>query len=201
MSVSNLLALATQTIVIIIVAIVAVLLIIILAIAYISMKNGLVRVVNRTEESWSSIDVYLKKRYDLIPNLVNVVKGYAKHEQETLTKVINARNAAANASSPEERIAAEKSLNSELKTLLNFTVERYPELKANQNFMDLSSQLKSIENDLVNARKYYNGNVRAYNDKIMVFPTSIVANKMHLKKKPYFELDSEEERRNVKVEF
>lgn len=198
---ASLLAITGTTVGIIIAVAVVVLLIIILAVVYVSMKNGLVRVVNRTEESWSSIDVYLKKRYDLIPNLVNTVKGYAKHEEETLTKVINARNVAASANTPEDRIAAEKNLNSELKTLLNFTVERYPELKANQNFLDLSNQLKSIENDLVNARKYYNGNVRAYNDKIMVFPTSIVANKMHLKKKPYFELDSEEERHNVKVEF
>ena len=100
------------------------LLIIILFIVYICLKNGLVRTVNRTEESWSTIDVYLKKRYDLIPNLVNTVKGYAAHEQDTLTKVIEARNTAALAATPEEKIAAEKALSSELKTLMNFTVER-----------------------------------------------------------------------------
>ena len=177
------------------------LLIIILFIVYICLKNGLVRTVNRTEESWSTIDVYLKKRYDLIPNLVNTVKGYAAHEQDTLTKVIEARNTAALAATPEEKIAAEKALSSELKTLMNFTVERYPDLKANVNFLDLSAQLKHIEGDLANARKYYNANVREYNNAIMVFPSSIVAGRMRLAKKPYFELDSEAERSAVKVEF
>ncbi|MCI9031416.1 MAG: LemA family protein [Clostridia bacterium] len=177
------------------------LLIIILFIVYICLKNGLVRTVNRTEESWSTIDVYLKKRYDLIPNLVNTVKGYAAHEQDTLTKVIEARNTAALAATPEEKIAAEKALSSELKTLMNFTVERYPDLKANVNFLELSAQLKNIEGDLANARKYYNANVREYNNAIMVFPSSIVAGRMRLAKKPYFELDSEAERSAVKVEF
>ncbi len=177
------------------------LLIIILFIVYICLKNGLVRTVNRTEESWSTIDVYLKKRYDLIPNLVNTVKGYAAHEQDTLTKVIEARNTAALAATPEEKIAAEKALSSELKTLMNFTVERYPDLKANVNFLELSAQLKNIEGDLANARKYYNANVREYNNAIMVFPSSIVAGRMRLAKKPYFELDSEAERAAVKVEF
>ncbi len=177
------------------------LVIIILLIVYICIKNSLVRTVNRTEESWSTIDVYLKKRYDLIPNLVNIVKGYAAHEQDTLTKVIEARNTAALAATPEEKIAAEKALSSELKTLMNFTVERYPDLKANANFLDLSAQLKNVESDLASARKYYNANVREYNNAIMVFPSSIVAGRMKLSKKPYFELDSEAERVAPKVEF
>ena len=177
------------------------LVIIILLIVYICIKNSLVRTVNRTEESWSTIDVYLKKRYDLIPNLVNIVKGYAAHEQDTLTKVIEARNTAALAATPEEKIAAEKALSSELKTLMNFTVERYPDLKANANFLDLSAQLKNVESDLASARKYYNANVREYNNAIMVFPSSIVADRMKLSKKPYFELDSEAERVAPKVEF
>ncbi len=175
--------------------------IIILLIVYICIKNSLVRTVNRTEESWSTIDVYLKKRYDLIPNLVNIVKGYAAHEQDTLTKVIEARNTAALAATPEEKIAAEKALSSELKTLMNFTVERYPDLKANANFLDLSAQFKNVESDLASARKYYNANVREYNNAIMVFPSSIVAGRMKLSKKPYFELDSEAERVAPKVEF
>ncbi len=177
------------------------LVIIILLIVYICIKNSLVRTVNRTEESWSTIDVYLKKRYDLIPNLVNIVKGYAAHEQDTLTKVIEARNTAALAATPEEKIAAEKALSSELKTLMNFTVERYPDLKANANFLDLSAQLKNVESDLASARKYYNANVREYNNAIMVFPSNIVAGRMKLSKKPYFELDSEAERVAPKVEF
>ncbi len=177
------------------------LVIIILLIVYICIKNSLVRTVNRTEESWSTIDVYLKKRYDLIPNLVNIVKGYAAHEQDTLTKVIEARNTAALAATPEEKIAAEKALSSELKTLMFFTGERYPELKAHANFLDLSAQLKNVESDLASARKYYNANVREYNNAIMVFPSSIVAGRMKLSKKPYFELDSEAERVAPKVEF
>lgn len=197
---TNLLALTGGAIAGIVAGAVA-LVIIILFIVYICLKNGLVRTVNRTEESWSTIDVYLKKRYDLIPNLVNTVKGYASHEQDTLTKVIEARNTAAMAATPEEKIAAEKALSSELKTLMNFTVERYPDLKANANFLDLSAQLKSIEADLASARKYYNANVREYNNAIMVFPSSIVAGRMKLSKKPYFELDSESERAVPKVEF
>lgn len=197
---TNLLALTGGAIAGIVAGAVA-LVIIILFIVYICLKNGLVRTVNRTEESWSTIDVYLKKRYDLIPNLVNTVKGYASHEQDTLTKVIEARNTAAMAATPEEKIAAEKALSSELKTLMNFTVERYPDLKANANFLDLSAQLKGIEADLANARKYYNANVREYNNAIMVFPSSIVAGRMKLSKKPYFELDSESERAVPKVEF
>ena len=197
---TNLLALTGGAIAGIVAGAVA-LVIIILFIVYICLKNGLVRTVNRTEESWSAIDVYLKKRYDLIPNLVNTVKGYASHEQDTLTKVIEARNTAAMAATPEEKIAAEKALSSELKTLMNFTVERYPDLKANANFLDLSAQLKSIEADLASARKYYNANVREYNNAIMVFPSSIVAGRMKLSKKPYFELDSESERAVPKVEF
>lgn len=184
---------------IVIVAIVVVL-IIIFACVYISLKNSLIRVVNQTEESWASIDVYLKKRYDLIPNLVETVKGYAKHESETLDKVISARNNAM-AAQGNDKIAAEKAFGSELKTMMNMVVERYPELRANQNFIDLSNSLKSIENDLAQARKYYNGNCRNYNNKIQLFPSSIVANKMGLEKKQYFELDSEEERRAPTVKF
>ena len=170
--------------VVIAVAAVVVIAIIIFAV-YISLKNKLVRIVNATEESWSTIDVYLKKRFDLIPNLVSTVKGYAKHEEETFVKVTSLRSKVSDAATPEQRIEAEKQLTSALTT----------------NFLDLSAQLKSIETDLVQARKYYNGNVRRYNDSIYVFPTSIVARKMRLEKKPYFELDGAEERKAPKVEF
>lgn len=194
------LALSGMTIGIIIGAVVLVLVIIFAAI-WISIKNGLVRMVNQTEESWSTIDVYLKKRYDLIPNLVATVKGYAKHEEDTLTKVISARNAIGSCVTMEDRMAAEKRLGSELRMFVTRTEERYPDLKANVQFMELIAQLKSIESELVSARKYYNGTVRVYNDKIMVFPSSMVAKGMKLKKRPYFELDTEEERRAPKVEF
>lgn len=178
---------------------VALLLIIIFAV-YISLKNGLTRVVNQTEESWAGIDVYLKKRYDLVPNLVETVKGYAKHESETLSRVIAARNAAMQADGA-EKIAAEKAFGAELKTMMNMVAERYPDLKANQNFLQLSETLQSIETDLVQARKYYNGNCRNYNNKIQLFPSSIVARRMGLEKKQYFELDSEEERKAPSVKF
>ena len=186
----------------IIIAVVALVVIIVNCFAvYIGLKNKLSRIVNSTEESWSTIDVYLKKRFDLIPNLVATVKGYAKHEEETFVKVTSLRSKVSEAATPEQRIEAEKQLTSALTTLMNVTVERYPDLKANQNFLDLSAQLKSIETDLVQARKYYNGNVRRYNDAIALFPTSIVARKMRLDKKPYFELDSAEERKAPTVEF
>lgn len=184
----------------IIVAAVVVLAIIIVAV-YIAIKNGIIRTVNKTEESWSTIDVYLKKRYDLIPNIVSTVKGYAAHESETLERVIAARNTISGARTQEERIAAENELSSQLKTLMNVTVEQYPNLKADSMFLDLSSQLKGVENDLVNARKYYNANVREYNNKLMLFPSSGIARRMGLEKKPYFEVASNQERIAPKVEF
>lgn len=197
---SNLVSISPQAMWGLIIGGVVVVLIIIIAIVYISLKNSLIRVVNQTEESWAGIDVYLKKRYDLIPNLVETVKGYAKHESQTLERVIAARNTAMGAQG-DAKIDAEKSFGAELKTMMNMVIERYPELKANQNFIDLSNSLKSIENDLAQARKYYNGNCRNYNNKIQLFPTSIVANRMGLKKKQYFELDSEDERRAPQVKF
>ena len=198
---SEILALSGAAIGVIVAVAAVVVIAIIIAAVYISLKNGLIRVVNRTEESWATIDVYLKKRYDLIPNLVATVKGYAKHESEVLEKVIAARNTITGAKTQDERIAAENELGKELKTFMNFTVERYPELKANSSFMDLSSKLSGIESDLANARKYYNANVREYNNKIMVFPTAFIARGMKLEKKSYFELDSEAERVAPKVEF
>ena len=178
-----------------IVGIVVVALVIILVIAvvvwWIKTANALVRLNNKAEEAWATIDVFLKKRYDLIPNLVETVKGYAKHESETLTNVVAARNAA----------GAANALNSSLKVLLNAVQEAYPELKADANFRDLQEQLKSLEGELESARRYYNGVVKSFNNKIQVFPSSIVANKKGYEKKKYFELDSEEERKNVKVSF
>ena len=170
---------------------------------WISTNNALVRLKNKVEEAWATIDVYLKKRFDLIPNLVETVKGYASHETQTLEKVIAARNIAGKATTGEARIAAENQLSSSLRTFLNVVSESYPELKANTNFLDLQNQLKQIEGELEGARRYYNGNVKAFNTKIELFPSSIVAKRMgeEYKKRPYFELDSAEERQNVKVSF
>lgn len=186
-----------------IVAIIVIVLAIAVVAWWISTNNALVRLKNKVEEAWATIDVYLKKRYDLIPNLVETVKGYASHETATLEKVISARNIAGKAVAGEERIAAENQLTSSLRTFLNVVSESYPELKANTNFLDLQNQLKNIEGELEGARRYYNGNVKAFNTKIELFPSSIVAKRMgeDYKKRPYFELDSAEERQNVKVSF
>ena len=190
-----------------IIAIVVIAILLVLAIAvvvwWISTSNKLIRVKNKVEEAWATIDVYLKKRFDLIPNLVETVKGYTKHESETLEKVVAARNIAGKASSSEERIAAENNLSNSLRTFLNAVSESYPDLKANTNFLDLQNQLKGIEGELESSRRYYNGTVKTFNTLIEVFPSCIVAQRKgdEYKKRPYFELDSVEERQNVKVSF
>lgn len=185
----------------IVIAVAVVVLLIALVSWWIKTGNALVRLDNKSEEAWSTIDVFLKKRYDLIPNLVETVKGYAKHESETLRDVVAARNAAGAAKTHDEQIKAANQLNSSLKVLLNAVQESYPELKADENFRDLQSQLKNIEGELEGARRYYNGVVKSFNDKIQMFPSSIVANKKSYTKKKYFELDSAAERNNVKVQF
>jgi LemA protein len=158
---------------------------------------------NKVEEAWATIDVYLKKRFDLIPNLVETVKGYAKHESETLQKVISARNIAANAVTPDEKIKAANELTGSLRTFFSAVSESYPQLQANTNFLDLQGQLKNIEGELESARRYYNGTVKSFNTKLELFPDTIVGKRMgeEYTKRPYFELDSAEERQNVKVSF
>ena len=156
--------------------------------------NSLVKLKNKVEEAFSTMDVYLKKRWDLIPNIVSTVKA------ETLENVIKARNSNYQNMSEEEKIEANASIS---KSIPNFSVlaEQYPDLKANQNFLDLSSQLKSVENDIANARKYYNAVVRQYNNKIEMFPSNIVANMFKYSKKTMFAVDDTNQRQNVKVEF
>ena len=170
---------------------------------WIKTRNNFVRLKNRVEEGMSTIDVYLKKRFDLIPNLVETVKGYAKHESETLEKVVAARNLSMGAKTTEEKMAAANSLNSSLRTLFTAISESYPELRANTNFLDLQNQLKNIEGELESARRYYNGVVKTFNTKLELFPANIVGKRMGegYEKKSYFELDSAEERQNVKVSF
>lgn len=179
-----------------------VLLIIIIAIAvwYIKTHNAFVILDSQTDEAFSTIDVYLKKRFDLIPNIVETVKGYAKHESETFIKVTEARSKAVSASTPQEKAEADKEMTQAIRNF-NMVMEAYPELKANANFMDLQHQLKSIEGELSQARKYYNATVRVFNVKLGSFPSSIVGRKMRLTKKPFFEVSSPEERENVKVQF
>ena len=178
----------------------AVLLIIIFIAVWISLRNKLFRLKNQVEEAWSTIDVQLKKRYDLIPNLVETVKGYAKHESGTLEAVIKARNIAISAKTTDEKINAENALSGTLKSLFKLK-EAYPELKANQNFIDLQNQLRNIEDEIASASCYYNAVVREFNTRLEIFPSNIVARRIRLEKQKYFELDSEEERKNVKVQF
>lgn len=196
---SNLLLLSPGAIAGIVAGVVLVILIIAVIAWYVGCYNRLQRLKNLVEEGWSTIDVQLKKRYDLIPNLVETVKGYAKHESGTLEAVIKARNAAMTASG-DAKMAAENALTGTLKSLFALS-EAYPELKANQNFLDLQNQLKSIETEIASARRYYNGTVKELNTKIDVFPSNIVARRMRLEKRKYFELDSAEERKAPSVTF
>lgn len=165
----------------------------------ISLYNRLVKLNVNVEESFSSMDVYLKKRYDLIPNLVETVKGYASHEKETLERVIRARNSAMSATDPGAVMDANNQLAMGLKSIFALA-ESYPELKANEGFVNLQNQLEKIEEDISNARLYYNGNVKIFNKAIVVFPNVIIANMMGFEKKPFFEIE-ETERENVKVQF
>ena len=174
--------------------------IVVLIIIFVVMYNGFIRLKNNCDEAFATMDVYLKKRYDLIPNLVETVKGYAAHEKETLERVVAARNMAQGASTPEEKAAGESMLQGTLKSLFA-VAESYPDLKANQNFMDLQDQLKAVEEDIANSRKYYNAVVKQFNTKCEVFPSNLIAGIFHFEKKPMFEVEAQEERQNVKVSF
>jgi len=175
--------------------------IIVVSIIYIiATYNSFVRMKNNIEESFSAMDIAMKKRYDLIPNLVSTIKGYAKHEKETLTAVIQARNSAIKATNIEEKTKAESALSGTLKTLFALA-ENYPELKSNTNFSDLQTQLQAIETEIANSRRYYNACVKSLNNKVQVFPSNIIAKWFKIEKQKMFELDSEEERKNIKVEF
>lgn len=166
----------------------------------VSTYNGFVSLKNKVEEAFSGMDIYLVKRYDLIPNLVNTVKGYAKHESETLENVVAARNQAMNASGMEEKLEAEGELSKSLGRLMMLT-ENYPDLKANTNFMDLQNQLKTMETEIASSRKYYNGVVKAFNTKVEKIPSNIIAGIFGFKKQPLFVVQDEAQRQNVKVEF
>lgn len=164
-----------------------------------SVQNGLVNKRMKAENAFADIDVHLVKRYDLIPNLVNTVKGYAKHEKETLEGVISARNKAVSAGSVDEKINADNEVTAAISKLFALT-EAYPDLKANENFLSLQADLRSVENELAGARKYYNVAARKYNFAITVIPNCIVAKLFGHKKMEMFKAE-EEQRQNVKVEF
>jgi LemA protein len=176
--------------------------IILLVLWLIGMYNGFVKAKIKIDNSWSDISVFLKKRFDLIPNLVNTVKGYAAHESQTLEKVVQARNAAVAVPAGDVQAAAQanQNLSGALRGLLAIA-ENYPDLKANQNFLELQSALQSIEGDLSNARRYYNATVRDYNTAIQQFPGVIMANMTGFKPREFFELEDKAEGKNVEVKF
>jgi LemA protein len=176
---------------------------VLIAVYLIFSYNSLVSLRNKVEESWSSIDVQLKRRYELIPNLVNTVKGYAAHESGTLEKVIQARNSAMAASSSKDvgaQVQAEQGLAGALKSVFALA-ESYPDLKANTNFLELQRSLSDIEETVANARRYYNAIVRDNNTKVESFPTNIIAQSFNFEKATFFELDSADERTAPKVNF
>ncbi|MCC5953553.1 MAG: LemA family protein [Acidimicrobiia bacterium] len=167
---------------------VLVLIVILLAVWVIGMYNGLVSLRNRIENAWSQIDVQLKRRYDLIPNLVETVKGYASHESGTLEAVIAARNAGVTASSPQQQAEAENMITGALSKLFALQ-EAYPTLKADQNFRQLQEELTSTEDKIAYARQFYNDQVRAYNTKIQQFPSVIIANMFNFGQREFFEAE------------
>ncbi len=171
-----------------------------LAIWFVFVYNGLIKLRVRTDEAWSDIDVQLKRRYDLIPNLINTVKGYASHESGLFERVTEARTKAMGATTAAEKGAAENALSGTLKSLFA-VAENYPDLKANTNFLELQRELSDTENKIQAARRFYNGNVRDLNTKIQVFPDSIVAGIAGVKQREFFEIEEATERETPKVEF
>jgi LemA protein len=176
--------------------------VVILVIIYVANYNGLVGLRNLTKNAWAQIDVQLKRRHDLIPNLIETVKGYMQYERATLEAVTNARNLAQAgvSASPAERAKLESELGGALSRLLA-VVERYPDLKANQNFLDLQEQLTSTENKISFARQYYNDSVLKYNNKTQMFPSNIIAGMSGFKQGEFFEVKAPEEREVPKVSF
>lgn len=172
---------------------------VILVVGIIAVYNGLIRLKNRVDEAWSDIDVQLKRRYDLIPNLINTVKGYAAHEKEVFEKVTEARMRAMGAESTVDKVQAENMLSGALKSLFA-VAEAYPDLKANQNFLELQRELTDTEDKIMASRRFYNGNVRDFNTKLQVFPTNIIAGILNFTKRDFFEAE-EGEKEPVKVEF
>lgn len=165
----------------------------------IAVYNGLIRLKNRVSEAWSDIDVQLKRRYDLIPNLMETVKGYMKHEEGVLTKVTQARANAMNATGTEAKGKAENMLSETLKSLFA-VAESYPDLKASQNFLQLQDEISDTENKIQASRRFYNGQVRDFNTKTQVFPNNMIANMLGFKDFEFFAID-DKEKENVQVKF
>ena len=173
--------------------------VIIIAIYTFSLYNSFIKLNNKVDEAFSTMDVYLKKRWDLIPNIIETVKGYEKHENNTLKEIVTLRNSTYDNMSNDEKIKTNKELSKGINKIMALA-ENYPDLKANENFKDLSSKLTKIEDDIANSRKYYNGVIRMFNDKVEMFPSNIFAKLFGYKSKSMFEANANE-RENVKVEL
>ena len=182
-----------------IVLLVLIALVVLVGLFVLAQYNGLVRLRNRIESAWSQIDVQLQRRHDLIPNLVETVKGYAAHEKDTLENVVKARNQAMAAQGPEQQAQSENMLTGALKSLFALS-EAYPDLKANQNFAALQEELSGTEGKIAYARQFYNEAVQSYNTKTQTFPASILASSFGFKQRQYFEAD-DISRAPVQVDF
>lgn len=180
--------------------IILIIVLVLLVLLTVSYQNKFVKLHERVKNSWSQIDVQLQKRVDLIPNLVETVKGYATHERETLDSVTQARTMAKNAGSVQEKEAAEKNLNQAMMNLFA-VAEQYPDLKANTNFQQLQNELSSLESDIEKSRRYYNGTARENNTLVESFPSNIIANMYKFEKAPFFELQNTAEREVPSVKF
>ena len=174
--------------------------VIILVFAIIGMYNGLVQSKIKVDNAWSQIDVQLQRRFDLIPNFVETVKGYMSHESETFEKIAKLRTSWANADSVSEKADLDNQLSGALKTIMAVS-ENYPELKANQNFSELSEELRNTENKISFSRQFYNDTVTMYNTKLQVFPSNIIAGMFNFTARDLFKTESDEARKNVKVDF
>ena len=174
--------------------------IVVIGIFIASIYNKLVRLRNGVKSAWSDIDVYLKKRYNLVPGLVETVKGYASHEKEVFEKVTEARSRAMQAGTPNEAARSDNMLKDTLKSLFA-VAEAYPELKANQNFLQFQKQFQEIEDSIESARRYYNAVVRDFNILIESFPSNIIASMFSFKQEEFFELDDDEQRQAIRPDF
>ena len=183
-----------------VILIVVIALVLIVVLIYILIRNSMVASRNRVDEAWSGIDVQLKRRHDLVPNLVETVKGYATHEQAVFTKTTEARAEAMKAGTVEATQHAEAKLSGALADL-RAVAENYPDLRATENFQQLQRNLNEIEDEIQAARRIYNSNVQAYNTKIQIFPNSIIANQGGFTAREFFEIDNDEEREPVQVKF
>ena len=179
---------------------IALIVIVVLVVLIIALYNGLVVARQKVRNAWSQIDVQLQRRFDLIPNLVESVKGYMTHEKEVLSKVTELRTSWANASSVGEKANLDNELSGALKTIMAVS-ENYPDLKANQNFSELQEELRATENKISFSRQFYNDSVTAYNTKLEVVPTNIIASMFNFKPEELFKAESDEARKNVKVDF